>query len=64
MNLKDFLRNKEWAIYRINGKTRKIFIDTFFGPMWQEIPKDVEILEDFHLDSYLKIKDYLERKDE
>lgn len=59
MTLNDFLNTQEWAVYRLNGRTRKFFGDTAFGPMWKEFPPEVEVPVDLVLDSLLAVQTYM-----
>lgn len=59
MNIKEFLRSQEWVVYKINGSERKFFGDTYFGPMWKEFPKDMEIPSDLNLGTMDSVIEYL-----
>ena len=57
--MKEWLRGRDWAGYRINAAQRQIFEDTAFGPAWKVIPFQVDIPEGIKLDSYRQIRDYI-----
>ncbi len=61
MTLRDFLNNQEWAVYKVSAAKRKFFGDTFFGPMWKDIPADVEVEEGLELTSLNEVHAYLGR---
>lgn len=58
-SLKEFLYMQEWAVYRVNGFDRKYFGDTAFGPMWKDIPIEIEVPADLKLDSLGEVEQYL-----
>lgn len=57
--LKEFLCSQEWAVYRVNGETRKFFGDTAFGPMWKDIPQEIQVPADLKLESLGEVEEYL-----
>jgi hypothetical protein len=59
LTLKEFLCTQEWAVYRVSGETRKFFGDTAFGPMWKDIPVEIEVPADLKLDSLGEVEEYL-----
>lgn len=59
MDIKEFLRSQEWAIYKVDGAKRKFFGDTFFGPMWKDFPQDVEVPDDLNLFSIKAVTEYM-----
>lgn len=57
--LKEYLREQPWAVYKIDGFKRKFFGDTAFGPMWKDIPLEIEVPADLMLDSLKEVEEYL-----
>lgn len=57
--LKEFLREQTWAVFRVDGFKRKFFGDTAFGPMWKDIPLEIEVPADLKLDSLKEVEEYL-----
>jgi len=56
---KEFLREQTWAVYKVDGFKRKFFGDTAFGPMWKDIPQEIEVPADLKLDSLKEVEEYL-----
>ncbi len=59
MPLREFLAKEEWAVYRVDVKKRRYFGDTFFGPMWKDLPEEVVVPEDLDLDSFRSLQNYI-----
>lgn len=59
LTLKEFFLAQEWAVYRVNGETRKFFGDTAFGPMWKDIPQEIQVPADLKLESLGEVEEYL-----
>jgi hypothetical protein len=57
--LKEFLTEQTWAVYRVDGSNRKFFGDTAFGPMWKDIPPEIEVPADLKLGSLKEVEEYL-----
>lgn len=57
MTLKEFLCNQNWAVYKVKG--HRFFGDTAFGPMWKDIPEDIEVPNDFNLDSLEEVENFI-----
>lgn len=60
--LKEFLYTQKWVVYKVDGKTRKFFGDSAFGPMWKDIPQEIEVPADLKLESLGEIERHFRNK--
>lgn len=59
MTLKEFLLKEEWNVYQVSGSRRQFFGDTAFGPMWKDIPYNIEVTEEMFLETLRDVEVFL-----
>ena len=64
MTLKEFLLEEEWTIYQVCGQRRQFFGDTVFGPMWKNIPSDIEVSNELFIGTSKEVNEYLQQNAE